>query len=204
MTKTTLRAGLGALALLAVLGGCGKDKDHSVSVSIGDKDDAAAKASAASATSSTTTTTTTATSDGKGNVSVSSSDGSGNVKIDAPGFKLDVDVPKSLIDNTNFDLDGVKLYPGSRMRAMTVNAGKGSARVHIRFLSPADPATVRGYLMGRFADRGRVVTANGMTLSGKTDEGKPFTIVLTPSAGGHTSGDIEIVDPKSGASWSTD
>ena len=183
----TWAVGMAVLTLSA----CGGGDEHrrTVTVQSNDRD-------------GTTTTTTATTANGDARATVSTDDDNGKVKIDAPGFKLDVDVPKSLTDATDFDLDGVKLYPGSRMRGVEVKAGNGEPRVHLSFDAPADPVTVRGYMIGRFADKGRPVRADGMTLSGTTKEGKPFTIALSAGAGGRTRGVVTFVGSEKGGVWS--
>ena len=184
-------AGAITLALLA-LGACGRE--HKATFSFDD-----GKGGGHGATATTTTTTT------NGATTTLASSDEGRVKIDAPGFKLDVAVPKSMVDSTDFKMDGVKMYPGTRMHGIQVQATGGDhddAHVNIAFESPAAPDVVRGYMMGRFAERGRPVTANGMTLSGRTKEGKPFTIALSPQ-GDHTHGEISIIG-SGGGNWSSE
>lgn len=182
---------IAAALMLVALGGCDGGDGKGASVSIKTDDD--------KGSTTTSTSTSTTSGDPKATVAVTTDDTTGNVKIDAKGFKLDVDVPKSLIDSADFDIDGVKLYPGSKVRSMQVKTGEGDPRVHIAFISPADPQTVRGYLVGRFADKGRKISGTGMTIEGTTEEGKPFTIALAPAAGGQTSGDIAVTGK---GSWS--
>ncbi len=197
MGKYALAAAAGLLALGACDGG--GDGKQTVTIKADVTDDA--------------TTTTTTTSDGtaraaattvNGTTEVKSDTDTGRFKIDAPGFKLDVNVPRSLTGSGNFEMDGAKLYPGSKVRTMEVKADNHeNARVHIGFVSPADPATVRGWMIKHFADRGHPLSGNGMALAGTTEEGKPFTLALSPAAAGQTQGEIVIADSKGGSVWST-
>lgn len=95
-----MRASLLALAApLALLAGCGGD-DAGTSISIKGNDSEGKPA--------------TASMDG----------GSGQVKIDVPGFEASIKLPKIQLDADNFDLGGVKLYPGSKVTSMNIDAAK--------------------------------------------------------------------------------
>ena len=48
--------------------------------------------------------------------------GSGQVKIDVPGFEANIKLPKVQLDAANFDIGGVKLYPGSKVTSMNIDA----------------------------------------------------------------------------------
>ena len=63
--------------------------------------------------------------DEHGGVQISSSkDGGGKVKIGGDGVDIDIDVPDFVdFDVTgDFDIDGVKLYPGSQVTSVNVDA----------------------------------------------------------------------------------
>ena len=84
----------------------------------------------------------------EGEVVKASSDGkTGEVEINAPGFKASIAMPKVNLDSENFDMDGAKLYPGSKILSMKVDnvmraagtKGDGGGTVRIRFDSPAAP-----------------------------------------------------------------
>lgn len=116
----------------------------------------------------------------------------GKVKIDTPVFQGSFKLPKMQLDASNFDMDGVHLYPGSKIRGMDVDAAKGDGRVVVRFDAPAAPTTVRDWMAAEFKKAGKdqvEVTANG--LKGKDEDGKGFTIDLAPSGSG-ASGTIHI------------
>jgi hypothetical protein len=116
----------------------------------------------------------------------------GEVKIDTPAFQGAFKLPKVNLTADDFDIDGVHLYPGSRIAAVDVKGagGPGDGEVTIRFDSPADAATVRGWLAAQFAKAGKEVAVEGNRLRGRTDDGR-FTIALTP-AGARTQGVVEI------------
>jgi len=44
----------------------------------------------------------------------------GEMKIDVPGFQGSVKLPKIKIDTGNFDLNGVRLYPGSSIKTLNI------------------------------------------------------------------------------------
>jgi len=166
-----MRASLFALAApLALLAGCGGD-DKGTSISITGNDN-------------------------EGKPAAASIDGeSGKVKIDVPGFAANITLPKIQLDADNFDIGGVKLYPGSTVTAMNIDAGKKAGNadtVRISFDSPADPATVKAWFVEKMKAESFTVADAATGLSGKTDDGDAFTLTLTPGATGHSTGTIDI------------
>ena len=81
------------------------------------------------------------------------------------------------------------------------DGGKGEARVRLGFVSPAEPAIVRAYMVDGFAKKGHPLTGTGMTLAGTTEEGKPFRLALAPEGKGQTRGVFDITGDK-GGNWS--
>jgi hypothetical protein len=125
-------------------------------------------------------------------VKVTADGNSGEVAVNVPGFAGKLDLPKFVLNNSNFDIDGVKLYPGSTITRMNVNAKDGGdAKVDIAFTAPAEPAKVADYLQKAFAEKKMAVTTSGTALSGTTTDGNAFSIALEPGAGG-TAGRINI------------
>jgi hypothetical protein len=164
-----MRASL-SLAFLPVLllSGCGDDKG--TTISINGKDEAGKPA--------------TASMDGD----------TGRVKVDVPGFAADIKLPKIQLDAGNFDMNGVKLYPGSTITNMSIDSAKGADAVAISFSAPADPAKVKTWFAGKMkAARFTVADATG-GLSGKTEDGDGFSLTLTPDANGHSNGTIRIAE----------
>jgi len=130
---------------------------------------------------------------------VASTDGrTGEVKLNLPGFQGKFTLPKLQVTADNFDLNGVHLYPGSTIRSLNIDAAKqrdgaGNGGVRVSFTSPADPATVRNWLMERLNKAGFAVSPAGSGLVGQTDEHKPFALQLQPAARGKaTEGTIAI------------
>lgn len=127
-----------------------------------------------------------------GNSAGASVDGkSGEVKIDTPVFKGSFNLPKMNLTADNFDINGVHLYPGSRIADMNINArGEGDGIVSVKFDSPATPATVRDWFVKEFEKAGVKVSADGNNLKGTTED-KPFRIDLTPQ-GERAAGTVTI------------
>lgn len=139
------------------------------------------------------TTITINSTDSDGNVAARADGASGKVSVDLPGFSGELKLPKIHLDAEDFDLNGVHLYPGSRIANMAVDAkGGNDGVVTVDFDSPADPATVRDWFKGKLAAAGFTLTAKGDGLVGTTDEGKPFRLDLAPAAGGHATGKIVV------------
>jgi hypothetical protein len=166
-----MRASLLALAApLALLAGCGGD-DKGTSISITGNDN-----------------------EGK-HVTTSVDGNSGKVKIDVPGFAANITLPKIQLDADNFDIGGVKLYPGSTVTAMNIDAGKkgqNADTVSIVFDSPADAATVKAWFLEKMKAERFTVAEAATGISGKTDDGDAFTLTLAPGATGHSKGTIDI------------
>lgn len=125
-----------------------------------------------------------------GNISGAVNRDTGEMKIDVPGFQGSVKLPKMEFDAGNFELNGVKLYPGSRIENVDVSGKDGDVRV--RFSSPADPGAVQGWFQQRLGKAGFDVKANGQGLAGTTDEHKSFRLDLTPDGADHAQGTIVI------------
>ena len=132
-------------------------------------------------------------SDSDGNTSFELGNG-GDVAINAPGFNGAFHLPKMTLDASNIDIDGVHLYPGSKVTGMNVDANdtpgasKGSAQIH--FTSPATPDQVRGYFADRLGKAGYTLHADGQGLAGTAKDGKPFRLELAPNGAAGASGTI--------------
>ena len=90
----------------------------------------------------------------------------GKVSVNLPGFDANVRLPKVMLKDSNFDIDGVKLYPGSTVASINVQGDASGAgdksRVQIIYTAPAGAGLVRQSLcrkgcrrqdLGRIADR---------------------------------------------------
>ncbi len=143
----------------------------------------------------TTISLDTRDSDGGGNVTAGVDGKTGQVSINAPGFSGKFSLPKIQLDAKNFDLNGVHLYPGSKIKGMSIFADHGdgdekSGKVRVSFDSPADPATVRTWFADKLAKADFKLTASGDSLTGTDEKGDPISIKLTPAADGHSTGEI--------------
>jgi hypothetical protein len=122
-----------------------------------------------------------------GKLSIGGKDGAINLNI--PDF-VDLDV------TGDFDIDGVKLYPGSKVTRVDVDAndkgGADKATVNLGFTSPAAPAKAADWMAGEFAKKGVKVTRSGDTLAGKDKDGADFTINFAPD-GANAKGEVVIV-----------
>lgn len=135
-----------------------------------------------------------------GNVQLSMNDTDGNgasLSLDLPGIKGNIDLPKAKVNGADFDLNGVKLYPGSKIGKLNLGfsgAGKGdgNAVVDVTFESPATPDKVRDYFKERLPKAGFKLEDAGLGFTGKTDEGKPFAMELKPAGADRTAGTIHI------------
>lgn len=125
----------------------------------------------------------------------------GAVKIDLPGFKGELTLPKIKLDADNFDLNGVHLYPGSTIDNLDVSGGDGdkngdkdgdNGSVRVRFTSPATPAAVRDWFQARLEKAGFTLRSEGNALVGQDEDKKPFRMDLTPSGTDRAAGTIVI------------
>lgn len=131
--------------------------------------------------------------DDDGNIVTDIDGNSGTIALKTPVFSGQLKVPGIDLKSSNFDMNGVHLYPGSTIAAMNVNAGRGdSGTVKVDFDSPADPATVRDWFKDKLTHAGFTLAAKGNGLTGTTDDKKPFTLDLAPADGGHARGRITI------------
>lgn len=133
-----------------------------------------------------------------GNVQITSGKGGGKLKVNGDGVNIDLDIPDlgDMKLGSDFDIDGVKLYPGSKITAMDIKAndknGANDAVVKFGFTSPAAPAKAADWMAGEFAKKGVKVTRTGDTLAGKDEDGADFTIKFGPD-GANAKGEVMIV-----------
>lgn len=132
--------------------------------------------------------------DGNGAVTV---DKDGRVSVKAPGFESSIKLPKIQIDAEDFEINGLRLYPGSTIDDLNVDAkdnagGKDEGTVRVGFAAPAASGAVRDWFRKSMADKGFTVEAKGSGLAGKTRDGDPFTLELTPGGEGRTRGVLAV------------
>ncbi|MES2755055.1 MAG: hypothetical protein V4659_10360, partial [Pseudomonadota bacterium] len=105
-------------------------------------------------------------------------------------------LPKFDISAENLDLDGVKLFPGSTVRGVNVDANEtpqnDGGTVRISFASPATPAAVRDHFRKQFADAGFKVADAGTGMTGTTKDNKPVTLTLSADGADKATGELTV------------
>jgi hypothetical protein len=133
-----------------------------------------------------------------GQVQISADKDGGEIKIDSDGVKIDLDIPDlgDMDINSDFDIDGVKLYPGSKIDKMDINAsdknGADTATVKFGFSSPAAPKVAADWMGAEFAKKNIQVERADTTLRGTDKDGDDFTISFAPD-GANAKGEVVIV-----------
>lgn len=124
--------------------------------------------------------------DEKGGVQITAGKDGGRLKIGGEGVDIDMKIP-DFVDfdmKGDFDIDGVKLYPGSSVTSVNVDAidkgGADKATVKLGFTSPAAPAKAADWMASEFTKKGMKVTRAGDTLAGTDKDGDAFTIKFSP------------------------
>lgn len=115
------------------------------------------------------------------------------LSFDLPFASGQVKLPQSMMHGGNFDLDGVKLMPGSKMTGFSVFAGDKGSDVTMTFDAPAPPEQVRSYFLDQFKREGMDVRLAGDAVTGTSKDGSPFTIEVEPAPNG-SHGKILIND----------
>jgi hypothetical protein len=120
-------------------------------------------------------------------------DENGSIAFNLPIAEGKLKVPSGFMHNGNFDIDGVKLPPGSSVTGFSVFARDKGATVNMSFTSPTAPEQVRSYFVDQFKKQGVEAALAGDTVTGKSKDGSPFTITVSPAPSGST-GKIAIED----------
>lgn len=120
----------------------------------------------------------------------------GAFAVDIPGFKAEIALPKIKLGADNFDIGGVKLYPGSNVLAMGISQEPGNmdiTKVEVSFDAPAAPDVVKSWFLEKFgAKSGTTVTSGPNGITGTTSDGEPFAIDLKAGEAGHSIGKVAI------------
>lgn len=119
----------------------------------------------------------------------------GRVAIKAPGFEGSVKLPKFDIGSENFDVDGLKLYPGSTIANLNVDAGgdKGGG-VKVEFDAPAGAQQVQAWFQEQMQSAGFTVSAKDGTLSGTTRDGSPFSLKIAGQGSEKSRGSLSVAE----------
>jgi len=117
--------------------------------------------------------------------------------IKADGFSMDVDLPSITLDSDDFDMNNVDLYPGSQITSFDIEDAKGEGgKVQISFKAPAGTDKLADWYAGQLSGKDFEVVRDGTTLSGKTDEGDPFSLTLTEITATQSKGVLEFSESK--------
>ena len=129
---------------------------------------------------------------GDDNVSIHA-DESGNIAFNLPIAEGKLKVPTNFMHEGDVDIDGVKLMPGSSLTGFNLDSRNDVSNVDMSFTSTASPDEVRAYYVDQFKKQGVEAAIAGDAVTGKSKDGSPFTIQVSPAANGST-GKIVIQD----------
>ncbi len=134
-----------------------------------------------------------------GNVSIEPSQGGDGVSLSVPGFNAKINVPGLTIGDKDMDIDGLKLYPGTKMQAIDIAGDTPGKRdgVAMRFTVGAAPAALSEYYADAarangFSDIKVTNVAAGSTVTARKSDGDRLKIAMAPGAGGGSQGSITI------------
>jgi hypothetical protein len=133
---------------------------------------------------------------GDGNVSLST-DKQGRTQIKAPGFEGSIKLPKLDIGAEDFDVNGVKLYPGSTIHDLSLDAsdsagGKDHAKVSVAFDAPASLDKVQAWFRDKMAAHRFKIAPDGSGFTGTTDEGDPIAVELRADGAEKSTGRLTV------------
>ncbi len=153
----------------------------------------------------TTTTTVTTRKVGKRDADDAKVSG---LTIDSDKFKANIEIPGMSFGADHMDIDGMKLYPGSKVKAVRVHArdrdGDKQGTVTMDFTSPATPPAVAVHMAAEAKKAGFAVTGvSPAGLSGTKTEDKEanhFTVTLNAN-GDATLGQLTMTGSKGSSGW---
>lgn len=129
--------------------------------------------------------------EGGGAVQINANAETSSISIDGDGVKINADLPgiDGMDINKDFEINGVKLYPGAKITSINVNADSRlpegqQGRVEFGMTAPAAPDVVLNWYAKAFSAKGIATTTKGSMLSGKTADGEVFAIELNPDGKG--------------------
>jgi hypothetical protein len=104
-----------------------------------------------------------------------------------------VKLPKFEFGADDFEVDGLKLYPGSTIANLNVqSSGSKEGTVQVDFDAPAAAAQVQSWFREQMQSAGFTVDLKDGALAGKTSDGSPFTLKLAPQSGDKTRGTLSV------------
>lgn len=118
------------------------------------------------------------------------------LKLDTPGVKMDVNVPFLGALTDKMEIDGVKLYPGSKVAGVNIDASdaKDKGRFALRFSAPAGQDKVAAWFTQQFAASRFKMQLQGGRFTGVNDDGDPVTLDMSAGPNGGTEGEFRIAD----------
>ena len=113
------------------------------------------------------------------------------------GSNFSITLPRIAIDEADFDVNGVKLYPGSTIRDFNLDAtdrtgDRDDAKVTLAFDAPAPLSTVQTWFRDNLAKQGFKTEAKGNGFAGTTKDGEAFTLDLTADGDAKTKGRMHV------------
>jgi hypothetical protein len=128
---------------------------------------------------------------GSGNAGAGTAEES-RVKIDTPAIKADIKMPLLGMMSENMDIDGAKLYPGSKITGVNIDAGAGKdGLLTMRFEAPAGQAQVTKWFGDQFAQAEFKARPTPTGFAGEKADGDWFALDLK-EANGRTQGEFKM------------
>ncbi|ASK88156.1 hypothetical protein [Sphingorhabdus sp. SMR4y] len=117
--------------------------------------------------------------------------------IKAEGFSMEVDLPSITLDSDDFDMNDVDLYPGSHVTSFNIEDKDGQGgKVQIGFKAPVGANALADWYEKQLTGNDFKVVRDGTSLSGRNDEGDPFSLALTEVSGEESKGILEFSERK--------
>lgn len=115
----------------------------------------------------------------------------GRVAFDFPFAQGEIKLPAAVMENSDFNIDGVKLMPGGKITGFRVDGGDGAEQVDLSFTAPVPPAEASAYFVEQFRAKGMTAEAAGDSVSGVSKDGTAFVMRFAPEGAG-TKGTIVL------------
>ncbi len=133
-----------------------------------------------------------------GAVSITADGDGSKISITGDGVNINADLPgiDGLPMGSDFDIDGVKLYPGAKITSVNIDGDSSKPEgkqgsVRFGLTAPAAPSTVLDWYAKAFAAKGISAAVDGNRLNGETKDGDTFAIELAPDGAG-SKGEVRI------------